>query len=116
MACCCRPRRKHDGFSSLREPAFVTAFHRREPRAGTALLAMAEPLAPALSIDPGELAELKLAAERNRWLRTHAVRIQGSEVWYAGQALDIRIDVGRDHVAEQAKEANPSRSRARRLS
>ena len=77
---------------------------------------MAEPLAPALLIDTTELEELKLAAERYRWLRTHAVKIQGSEIWYAGQALDIRIDVGRDHVAEQAKEVSVSRVRKRRLS
>lgn len=77
---------------------------------------MAEPIAPGLLIDPAELEQLKLDAERYRWLRSHAVRIQGSEVWYAGQALDIRVDVGRDHVAEQAKDVNPSQPSARRLS
>lgn len=77
---------------------------------------MAEPLAPALLIDPGELEELKVDAERYRWLRCHAVRIQGSEIWYAGDTLDIRIDIGRDLAAEQAKEVNPSQARKRRLS
>jgi hypothetical protein len=41
---------------------------------------MTEPLAPAELIDANELAALRLAAERYAWLRTHAVRIQGSEV------------------------------------
>ncbi|QGG78937.1 hypothetical protein [Pseudomonas syringae] len=68
-------------------------------------------------IDANELAELRLAAERYEWLRTHHVRIQGSEVWYAGAALDVRIDVGREHVAEQAKDITPKKlpSRKRRL-
>lgn len=55
-------------------------------------------------IDADELAALRLAAERYEWLRNHHVRIQGSEVWYAGSALDVRIDVGRAHVAQQAKD------------
>ena len=64
---------------------------------------MNDPLSPAILIDPDELAQLRLDADRYRWLRNHAVRIQGSVVWYAGGALDIRVDVGRDHVAEQTK-------------
>lgn len=44
------------------------------------------------------LAELDLNSERYLWLRNHAVRIQGSELWYQGAALDIR-----DRMAEQAK-------------
>lgn len=47
--------------------------------------------------------ELLRDADRYRWLRKHAVKIQGSQNWYQGYALDIRVDVGRDHVAEQAK-------------
>lgn len=68
-------------------------------------------------IDADELAALRLAAERYEWLRNHHVRIQGSEVWYAGAALDVRIDVGREHVAEQAKDITPKKlpSRKRRL-
>ncbi|RMR70284.1 hypothetical protein ALP80_200024 [Pseudomonas savastanoi pv. fraxini] len=57
------------------------------------------------------------AAERYEWLRNHHVRIQGSEVWYAGAALDVRIDVGREHVARQAKDITEKKpvSRKRRL-
>lgn len=42
-------------------------------------------------------------ADRYLWLRNHAVRIQGSDMWYQGAALDIRVDVGRDRMAVQAK-------------
>ncbi|POP75163.1 hypothetical protein CXB34_28165 [Pseudomonas amygdali pv. morsprunorum] len=52
---------------------------------------MAGPLATVEVIDADELAALRLAAERYDWLRSHHVRIQGSEVWYAGAALDVRI-------------------------
>lgn len=45
--------------------------------------------------------ELQRDADRYRWLRKHAVKIQGSQNWYQGYALDIRVDVGRDHVAVQ---------------
>ena len=77
---------------------------------------MSEPLAPAVMIDPDELEALRRDADRYRWLRLHAVRIQGSEIWYAGGALDIRVDVGRDHVAEQAKAVKaPKVSRKRHL-
>ncbi|POR73750.1 hypothetical protein BKM30_26125 [Pseudomonas syringae pv. syringae] len=55
-------------------------------------------------IDADELAALRLAADRYEWLRAHHVRIQGSAVWYAGAALDLRIDVGREHIANQAKD------------
>ncbi|MEZ7174669.1 hypothetical protein QVM52_04630 [Pseudomonas mosselii] len=43
-------------------------------------------------------------ADRYLWLREHAVRIQGSDTWYQGTALDIRVDVGRDRMADQAKQ------------
>lgn len=75
---------------------------------------MSEPLAPAELIDADELAELRLAAERYRWLREHHVRIQGSVVWYAGAALDVRVDVGREHVAAQAKDVTPKKPRERK--
>lgn len=75
---------------------------------------MSEPLAPAVMIDPDELEALRRDADRDRWLRTHAVRIQGSEVWYAGGALDIRVDVGREHVAEQAKAVKEPRKVSRK--
>lgn len=64
---------------------------------------MSEHLAPSVMVAFDELEALRRDADRYQWLRTHAVRIQGSEVWYTGGALDIRVDVGRDHVAEQAK-------------
>lgn len=54
-------------------------------------------------IKADELTALRRDADRYRWLRKHAVRIQGSQLWYDGTALDVRVDVGRDHVAEQAK-------------
>ncbi|WP_449124742.1 hypothetical protein [Pseudomonas viridiflava] len=78
---------------------------------------MADTHATVEVIDADELAALRLAAERYEWLRNHHVRIQGSEVWYAGAALDVRIDVGREHVAEQAKDITPKKlpSRKRRL-
>ncbi|RMW17446.1 hypothetical protein [Pseudomonas syringae group genomosp. 7] len=78
---------------------------------------MAGTLATVEVIDADELAALRLAAERYDWLRSHHVRIQGSEVWYAGAALDVRIDVGREHVAQQAKDVTPQKltSRKRRL-
>lgn len=53
-------------------------------------------------IDQEQL-ELRRDADRYRWLRNHAIRLQGSQNWYQGYALDIRVDVGRDHVAELAK-------------
>lgn len=64
---------------------------------------MSEPKAPVVMIDSATLEALMRDADRYRWLRNHAVRIQGSDVWYAGGALDIRVDIGRDHVALQAK-------------
>ncbi|WP_226507250.1 hypothetical protein [Pseudomonas sp. MWU16-30317] len=74
---------------------------------------MTEPLPPADLIDANELAALRLAAERYAWLRTHAVRIQDSEVWYSGAALDVRAGVGLEHVAF-AKDVTPKRLKTRR--
>lgn len=50
-----------------------------------------------------------LNSDRYQWLREHAVRIQGSQTWYQGKALDIRVDVGRDRMAEQAKHVQEGR-------
>ena len=75
---------------------------------------MTEPLAPAVLIDRDELEALRLEADRYRWLRNHSVRIQGSVLWYSGAALDIRVDIGRDHVAVQAKDVTPRKPRARK--
>lgn len=74
---------------------------------------MTEPLAPAVLIDADELATLRQAAERYRWLRTHAVRIQGSAIWYAGEALDIRVDVGLEHI-DQLRDITPKRITSRK--
>lgn len=49
------------------------------------------------------LEAVRLNAERYDWIRLHAVRIQGSQIWYQGEALDIRVDIGREHMAEHAK-------------
>lgn len=48
--------------------------------------------------------EVRQNADRYVWLREHAVRIQGSQMWYQGAALDIRVDVGRERMANQAKQ------------
>jgi hypothetical protein len=80
---------------------------------------MAKPLviapAPVAKYEsPEELALMSEESERYRWLRAHAVRIQGSDVWYAGTALDIRIDIGREHMAEHAKDVTPPKPKARK--
>lgn len=64
---------------------------------------MSESKSPAVMVNADELQALRLDADRYRWLRGRAVRLQGSELWYSGAALDIRTDVGRDHVAEQTQ-------------
>jgi len=67
-----------------------------------------------VTITAAELEELRLAADRYRWLRQRAVRLQGDTTSYSGHYLDIRCDVGREHVAEvQALEQQP-RPRLRR--
>jgi len=60
--------------------------------------------APLAELEPGEdLAALRLDAERWRWLRERAVRIQGSYVWYQGIYLDLRADIGLGHVREDSE-------------
>lgn len=71
-------------------------------------------IAPLVEIDPAALDALKRDADRYQWLRARAIRVQGSEVWYAGEALDIRVDIGRDHVAEQTVSRAPDPYPARR--
>lgn len=61
-----------------------------------------------VTIPAAELADLRLAADRYRWIRQRAVRLQGDSTSYSGHYLDIRCDVGRAHVAEvQALEQQP---------
>lgn len=60
--------------------------------------------APLVELASGEeLAALRRDAERYRWLRERAVRVQGSEIWYQGAYLDLRADVGLGHAREDAQ-------------
>lgn len=45
-----------------------------------------------------ELAALRRDAARYRWLRERAVRLQGSDVWWQGGYLDLRVDTGLGHA------------------
>jgi hypothetical protein len=67
--------------------------------------------APLVELESGEeLAALRRDAERYRWLRERAVRVQGSEIWYQGAYLDLRADIGLGHAREDA-EPRPGRKR-----
>ena len=60
--------------------------------------------APLAELEPVEdLAALRRDAERWRWLRARAVRVQGSDVWYQGAYLDLRADIGLDHAREDSE-------------
>lgn len=60
--------------------------------------------APLVELEPGEEpAALRRDAARYRWLRERAVRVQGSEIWYQGGYLDLRVDVGLGHAKEDAE-------------
>ena len=57
--------------------------------------------APVAELQPGEdLARLRQYAERYEWLRQRAVKVQGSDVWYSGNYLDLRVDIGLGHRNE----------------
>nr|DAY63709.1 MAG TPA: hypothetical protein [Caudoviricetes sp.] len=57
-----------------------------------------------------ELAALRRDAARYRWLRERAVRLQGSDVWWQGGCLDLRVDTGLGHIhAEYTVEPEPRR-------
>lgn len=57
--------------------------------------------APLAELQPGEdLAPLHQYAERYEWLRQRAVKVQGSDVWYSGNYLDLRVDIGLGHRNE----------------
>jgi hypothetical protein len=67
-----------------------------------------------LQSDAEDLAALRRDAERYRWLRERAVRINGSEVWWQGDFLDLRCDTGLGHVQgeyEAVPELAPTRQR-----
>lgn len=65
--------------------------------------------APLVELESGDdLAALRRDAERYRWLRERAVRVQGSEIWYQGGYLDLRADIGLGHAREDV-EAKPGR-------
>lgn len=51
-----------------------------------------------MAAETEELAALHRDAERYRWLRARAVRINGSEVWWQGEFLDLRCDTGLGHI------------------
>ena len=53
-----------------------------------------------VAITTAELADLRLAADRYRWIWQRAVRVQGDPTSYRGHYLDIQCDVGREHVVE----------------
>ena len=64
----------------------------KPPRAGTGRV---------IELEPGEdIAKLRLFAQRYQWLRERAVKVQGSEIWYMGEYLDLRVDVGLGHRRE----------------
>ena len=63
--------------------------------------AMANDVVSMIEVDRAYLEQLERIADRYQWLRERAVRIQGSDVWYSGEALDIRVDIGCAHVSEQ---------------
>lgn len=52
-------------------------------------------------LEPGEDLELlRVFAQRYQWLRERAVKVQGSEIWYSGNYLDLRVDIGLGHKRE----------------
>lgn len=61
-----------------------------------------KPATPATELvaqgEPEDLAALRRDAARYRWLRERAVRINGSEVWWQGEYLDMRCDTGLGHI------------------
>lgn len=57
-----------------------------------------------------DLDALRRDAERYRWLRERAVRLQGSDVWWQGGYLDLRVDTGLGHAqGEYTVEPEPRR-------
>lgn len=54
-----------------------------------------------------DLAALRRDAARYRWLRERAIRLQGSDVWWQGGFLDVRVDTGLGHVGEYTVESSP---------
>lgn len=77
-----------------------------------------KPAAPATELvvqsESEDLAVLRRDAERYRWLRERAVRINGSEVWWQGEFLDLRCDTGLGHIQgeyELVPEPAPTRRR-----
>ncbi|HGA2320486.1 TPA: hypothetical protein ACIRVE_005102 [Pseudomonas putida] len=54
-----------------------------------------------------DLAALRRDAARYRWLRERAVRLQGSDVWWQGGYLDLRVDTGLGHAGDYTHEAQP---------
>ncbi|NAP32487.1 MULTISPECIES: hypothetical protein [Pseudomonas syringae group] len=58
-------------------------------------------------LEPGEdLDLLRVFAQRYQWLRERAVKVQGSEIWYSGNYLDLRVDIGLGHKREDEEADN----------
>lgn len=67
-----------------------------------------------VQVEPEDLDALRRDAERYRWLRARAVRVNGSEMWWSGEYLDTRVDTGLAHADEPLR-AEPVKSKGRRL-
>lgn len=70
---------------------------------------------PELTAVTEDLAALHRDAERYRWLRARAVRINGSEVWWQGEFLDLRCDTGLGHIQGDYEVVPDATSPRRRL-
>ncbi|WP_181321652.1 hypothetical protein [Pseudomonas protegens] len=62
-----------------------------------------------------DLATLRRDAARYRWLRERAVRINGSEVWWQGEYLDLRCDTGLGHIQGEFEVVSEPAPKRRRL-
>ncbi|KPB82066.1 Uncharacterized protein AC505_0383 [Pseudomonas syringae pv. maculicola] len=49
---------------------------------------------------------MRVFAQRYQWLRERAVKVQGSEIWYSGNYLDLRVDIGLGHKREDEEADN----------
>ena len=63
---------------------------------------------PPAEVVPEDHAALRRDAERYRWLRERAVRINGSIMWWSGVYLDVRVDTGLEHVQGEGEAAKAS--------
>ncbi|MEB8059309.1 hypothetical protein [Pseudomonas fulva] len=76
----------------------------------------AAPVTELVALDELEdLATLRRDAARYRWLRERAVRINGSEVWWQGEYLDLRCDTGVGHIQGEFEVVSEPPAKRRRL-